>query len=217
MDRFDRFSKSFREGADMQDDPNSKSPRRIKRYLEGWETQTVIDEKGRYKKVGVYVGNYYKPDEPKQKYVLRKLAYIIAIAAVGAVFVYCASRNIPVNSEGFMAICQTVSLCALGWMFVSAIGYAIGPYEMTEYDYRSGSKGLIKSGLFAAFGIAASAVGYLVYGFMHSGELQIVFPIAAVLVLMACILWEIRRCEKKLVYISRSAKKTNESAFSFEE
>lgn len=187
----------------------TSAPRNMRKYLEGWESKTFIDEKGRVRTKSFYTGDYYTADETNAKNLLRKIAYILAAPVIALPFICISIRNIDLNKTGYVAVCQALALIGLGWFLLSGISYAINKRKMKVYDYKSGSGAIKRSSLIAAIGLALTGISILVHSILVSDLRKIELMYALCMLALAAIMWLIRCWEFNLNYTVTKAEAPN--------
>lgn len=160
-----KSSGSWEDRAASDERSRMKRRRAIDSYLEGWIVREVLSPNGNRRNERIYVGDYYTPQETKQRNILRKLVYFLLFAASIAVFVLSVVQEVPANSVGYVGLSQGIALLSMVWVLNSLFTYATAPHRMTVGDYKGGSLALKKSCLWMAIAALLPAAATLVHLF----------------------------------------------------
>lgn len=177
------------------------------KYFAGYAEyyDVTIDKKG--KKVAklkrLYVSDYYKMDVSDNQWILRRALYVLLFFFSLAIFLLCASRNVPVNMEWYVAIMCFASVITYFLLFFNLFPFLITPRIMKEFEYRSTTEGVVRyslAGAVANIFEAASALAYLILNYRSFCWSSVFVMIG--FVVSAAMLYAINRLELATDYVT---------------
>lgn len=137
-------------------DPDAKKTYHSKayhRFFEGFEEHEVPGDDGKNRIERIYTGAWYSLPLSKTRKILLLLGYVFLFLIACFCYFYACSRRISSNTQWFTILFESISLICLGWVVVSLFNYLTRPPKMTIYEFKSTSKSLRRSSLFATIGL----------------------------------------------------------------
>lgn len=124
--------------------------RAYRRYFRDFTVIRSVGENGKVRIKHVYTGEYYYQDLNRRQKIFLRIGLILLWLTAVTVFVACASVKLEINRIWYVVLGQAGMLVSLGWYAFRMILYLTAPAKMTAGDWRSGPRGVKRSGFCAA-------------------------------------------------------------------
>lgn len=108
-----------------------------KDYFKYYRAVTVVDTSGRERKALRYYGDYYCNLLYGKQLVAGKASLMLETLLTIAVYVFLATRNVPLNREGFASAFCVLMVFPLFFVTIGTLAYLISPEKLNINQYRS--------------------------------------------------------------------------------
>ncbi|MGI5971136.1 MAG: hypothetical protein ACOX7P_05355 [Oscillospiraceae bacterium] len=132
-------------------------------YWDGWKMKTVLNEKGRKKRIFVYEGEYYSFNLAPRSLMLLKAIYLILTAALFTVFILSSIVGAPSGEAFYSGGPAMLTIIPFIYLFMGVFSLIPVKEKMTYRSYYASMKRIKYSTRFAIAFLAASVIGQIVF------------------------------------------------------